>query len=569
MKKTSLLIFIFSTLFLTSDIFGQVSKAKTTAKSFSITKKKKRLIPPSLDYENLFFKETNGNGRLDAGETATITFDIMNKGRGPANGLLLEVKEKNNIKGIKKIFTRNIPTLSPNQRRSISIDFETDLQLATGDAVVEVNIIEENGFNLSLQDIQFSCLEFIPPNIQIVAHEFSLPEAEVLRVQEQFTLTILIQNVGQGDATEVNLGLSLPNAVFPTGPDNFYFDKLKAGEKQEIKAQLITTSYFNDSQIPIRAKVSEKHDKYGSEDIFTTYINTKLDKEKPALTIASESFEEKQIKVALLGSHVDQKIPIKEKNPKRLALIIGNEDYNTYQQGLNMQQNVDFAENDARIFKEYAIKTLGVEKKNVFDHFNLTSSLMHKKINEFIRLAELELQSSKDFELIIYYAGHGYPEDLTKVPYLIPVDVSGTDDLSARAINLQSLYKKLGDLNAKKVTVFLDACFTGGGRESGLVASRGITIKPKEGTLKGNLVVFSASSGEQSALPFEEQEHGIFTYHLFDELQKSGGNIDYGTLADKLRVEVNKTAIRNKSIDQTPHVNTSKKVENTWRQWTF
>ena len=81
-------------------------------------------------------------------------------------------------------------------------------------------------------------------------------------------------------------------------------------------------------------------------------------------------------------------------------------------------------------------------------------------------------------------------------------------------MNLQELYQKLGSLKAKKVTVFLDACFTGGGRVSGLMASRGVKVKPKEGSLSGNLVVFSASSEEQSSLPFNDEQHGIFTYHL-------------------------------------------------------
>ena len=49
---------------------------------------------------------------------------------------------------------------------------------------------------------------------------------------------------------------------------------------------------------------------------------------------------------------------------KRFALVINNEDYQRYQTGLNSDQNVQFARNDAITFKEYLTKTLGVPDEN-------------------------------------------------------------------------------------------------------------------------------------------------------------------------------------------------------------
>ena len=199
----------------------------------------------------------------------------------------------------------------------------------------------------------------------------------------------------------------------------------------------------------------------------------------------------------------------------------------------------------------------------MFSLTNATSGVMSQKLTQVIELIKLE---GDDAELIIYYAGHGFPDD-QKAPYLIPVDVSGSD--LSRAINLQELYKDLGALEAKRVTVFLDACFTGGGRESGLMASRGVKVKPKEGSLSGNLVVFSASSGDQSSLPFNKEKHGVFTYHLLKALQDAEGDISYGNLYDAINIEVNKTTLRNQGMEQTPKVNTSQKVINDWRNWKF
>ena len=224
---------------------------------------------------------------------------------------------------------------------------------------------------------------------------------------------------------------------------------------------------------------------------------------------------------------------------------------------------MDYAVNDASTFKKYCLNTLGVQEENMNFLTNATAGAMNQKINKMLKLMN---KLGNEAELIVYYAGHGYPDELTKVPYLIPVDVSGTD--LSYAIKLEDLYRDLGNTNAR-VTIFLDACFTGGGRNSGLVASRGVKVKPKEGTLNGNIVVFSASSGDQSALPYHQQGHGIFTYHLLKKLQESKGKVSMGELADYITNEVSIQSININEKEQDPTVNTSEKVINDWRNWKF
>jgi hypothetical protein len=325
--------------------------------------------------------------------------------------------------------------------------------------------------------------------------------------------------------------------------------------------QFIANEEYDKTEIDIYYDISEYYNKYGDNGVITTSLNVEL-KETPTI-IAGKEWHETDIITAQLTSSVDKNIPTNRKVNNRFALVIGNEDYASSQFGLQKEQNVDYAVNDAIVFEQYALKTLGVKKENMFSITNATSGIMSQEIKKVIKLTELE---GKDAELIIYYAGHGFPDD-QKVPHLIPVDVSGGD--LSRAINLQELYKSLGNLKAKKVTVFLDACFTGGGRESGLMASRGIKVKPKEGSLGGSLVVFSASSGDQSSLPFNKEKHGAFTYHLLKALQDSEGDISYGNLYDAINIEVNKTTLRNQTMEQTPKVNTSQKVINDWRNWKF
>ena len=264
------------------------------------------------------------------------------------------------------------------------------------------------------------------------------------------------------------------------------------------------------------------------------------------------------------NSFVDSNIPENKKINNRYALVIGNEDYSSYQRTLNSEQNVDYAENDATIFKQYCLNTLGVKQDNMHFLLNATAGQMSQEID---LVSKIVSKLGPDAELIVYYAGHGYPDELTKVPYLIPVDVSASNLSSA--LKLSDLYSKLSDTKASKVTIFLDACFTGGGRTSGLVASRGVKVRPKEGSLSGNLIVFSASSGDQSSLPYHKEAHGMFTYHVLKKLQESEGNVSMGELSDYLVDSVSIRSLKENEKEQDPNVNISQEVIDDWINWKF
>ena len=264
-------------------------------------------------------------------------------------------------------------------------------------------------------------------------------------------------------------------------------------------------------------------------------------------------------------SDVDKNIPINRiHKTNTFVLIIGNEDYSSYQLDLRNEVNVDFAENDARIFKEYAIKTLGISEENIMFHINTSAVDMYRAIAKLNLLAK---NYGSEAEIIFYYAGHGFPDEITKESYLIPVNVSG-DDLKY-ALKLKDVYEKLTEYPTKRVTVFLDACFSGGARNQGLLATRGVKIKPKSNVLSGNLVVFSASSGNQSSLPYKEKQHGFFTYYLLKKLQESKGDLTYSELSAYLKKEIGTKSVLINNKEQNPQTNVSPSIENIWGEWKF
>lgn len=264
-------------------------------------------------------------------------------------------------------------------------------------------------------------------------------------------------------------------------------------------------------------------------------------------------------------SDVDMNIPEgPSKNLNRYALIFGNEDYSSYQTGLESESNVEFAESDARIFKDYAIKVLGIPDDNIVFEVNANAVTMHRALNKMNLLIK---NANGNADVFFFYAGHGYPDEVTKEPHIMPVDVSAKD--LQFALKLKDVYTKLTEYPSKRITVFLDACFSGGARNQGLLSARAVKVKPKEEQLQGKLIVYAASSDEQSSLPYKEKGHGMFTYFILKKLQESKGKLTYGELSDYVKEQVSLKSVMVNDKEQNPQTNISPAVGDEWREWRF
>lgn len=262
-------------------------------------------------------------------------------------------------------------------------------------------------------------------------------------------------------------------------------------------------------------------------------------------------------------SDIGRNIPLNNKQSDfSFALIIGNEDYASFQTDLSKEMNVEFARNDASAFKEYANKTLGIPERNIT--FLLDGT--YGQISQALSKINLISKSTRGkATLYFYYAGHGLPDQNTKEAYIMPVDASSSN--LNTAINLTEVYSKLSEYPNERVIVFLDACFTGGGREQGLLSARAVRVRPKENLLKGNITVFASSSGEQTSLPYKNQQHGLFTYFLLKKIQETKGELTLKELSDYLTEKVSLESILINNSEQTPKTNISHEIEDKWEGW--
>ena len=246
----------------------------------------------------------------------------------------------------------------------------------------------------------------------------------------------------------------------------------------------------------------------------------------------------------VVDNTLDINIPVtNEENKKTFAVIIGNENYERV-------TKVQYALNDAKVFASYCKKTLGLPKDNIRIYRDATYGTMLSALDDIKSIASA---FEGDLNVIFYYAGHGVPSESDKTAYLLPVDASGQH--TEVCLSTKRLYDTLDGLHAKRVLVFMDACFSGAQRGEGMLASaRGVALKVKQDAPKGNMVVFSAATGDETAYPYKEKGHGLFTYYLLKKLQDTKGDVTLGELSDYVNKEVRRQSVVINHKSQSPTV---------------
>lgn len=246
-------------------------------------------------------------------------------------------------------------------------------------------------------------------------------------------------------------------------------------------------------------------------------------------------------------SDIDNNIPeVSRPNDMTFALVIANENY-------RRESPVPFAANDGTVFAEYLKRTLGLPDDNIMLVVDASLNDIKFGLN---KLSKICGAFSGEASAIVYYAGHGIPDEASKDAYLLPVDGYGTDP--STGYSLQELYAMLAAMPTKQTTVFLDACFSGSERNGNMMKSaRGVKLKPKAPTVGGNMVVFSATMDDETAYPYNQENHGMFTFFLLKKLQDTKGDVTLGALADYIITKVKQTSIIKNDKIQTPTVTAS------------
>lgn len=218
------------------------------------------------------------------------------------------------------------------------------------------------------------------------------------------------------------------------------------------------------------------------------------------ITVSRPVAESKLVVAALNPAQV-------KKQPERdaVAIIIGIADYKNL-------PRADYANDDARVFYDYAIRALGVKPENI-------RLLVDGDADEvgiyraFKTWLPSRVRSSTD--VYVYYSGHGLPTADGQGLYVLP-QRADRDFIDKTAITQAEINAAIQAAKPRSVVIFLDACYSGQARtgETLLASARPVALKAERQLFPETFTVISASQADQISSSSPDLKHGIFSYYL-------------------------------------------------------
>jgi hypothetical protein len=237
-----------------------------------------------------------------------------------------------------------------------------------------------------------------------------------------------------------------------------------------------------------------------------------------------------------------------------IALIIGINAYEGYWHPLNN------AVNDAKGLAEV------LEKDYLFNEVNLLLDENATRKNIIKEFEKLIQNTTRDDNILIFYAGHGqFKRELNK-GYWVPVDAKSNS--TADYISNNDIKTFIGGIPSKHTLLITDACFAGdifrGSRTESIPFDpndmtkyyREVYNKPSRLALTSGALEEVADAGKDN--------HSVFTYYLLKSLRENSKKFfDAGQLFNDFRM-----AVVNNS-DQTPQLQVVRDTNDEGGQFIF
>ncbi len=263
----------------------------------------------------------------------------------------------------------------------------------------------------------------------------------------------------------------------------------------------ITTVRLNRQAVAIRADGSWQHRAYLPE----AGLSVDLEMIDRAGAMNGRAFNITRGNFTLSGGvePIEPKLHDRSLGVDRVAVIIGVDGYRSL-------PNAAYAEADALSAYKMFTRTLNIPAANVKDLIGTNANEVNIKL-AFRQWLASRVVAGKT-ELYIFYAGHGLTDGQGEKRYWMPYD-GHSQLLDDTAIAFNDVMETVNRFSPAKTFVIADSCYSGASRtEVALTAQRPIRVVKKLDALPENTYLFAATQPDQTALPYAEAQHGLFSY---------------------------------------------------------
>jgi len=532
--------------------------------TFSIEDVSELFMPPEL-YVDIDFSDANDNKILEAEEKGMIKLTLQNRG-GKSDAISVSVNPTKEYKGL--TFNTRLTKTSIVADGSTTLEFPiaAGIDIPTDSLEFAIKVSEPLGYDidatLMLSTYEYQKAKMSLQGVSIIDAGKGLralngnPDGKVQK-GEVVKAMVTLQNIGHGEATNVRYSITTTNPdvylMTNSGTSKQLYgtiDSFLAGEAKEISFRLSANNNYSHSGEYLPIYISVQEDKnFGN--IASSIIPIPLGT-APAKPIIVDIQGEKdkllalqQTKVYSSSDRISSNFKIKDINiapvgepiyKNAIAIVIGAEK-NSY--GV---APAPYAARDAQVMAKYFETSLGIQDVQLITNEQVTGNALSDFFDPSFGYLKNSVKPGET-DVFVYYSGHGMPDvadNGTQDVYLFPYDAR-KELVKNRGYSLNKLYDDLNNLNAKSVTVILDACFSGSSRQTASYQSENISnakavritmpeLSNRPWDTNPNFRLFTSSSGEQTSLGYDQAQSGLFTYYLAVGLQGEADSNDDGVI---------------------------------------
>ena len=515
--------------------------------------------PPKLSIRSVNLRDASGDGVVDASEEFDLEVDVANEGEAVAEGVQFQVSE---VESKSALPPQWVGRVDASSAKSVLVHTAGADDLPDGEMRLEVKAVDEHGVGSNPRQVVLKIARRRQAALELTDLKL-VSDGNAngrLEANEKGTLRFQVANVGEGTFRKGRMIVSsTPPLIFTAGSAKDILE-LKPNQTEELFVSVVVPAELGGKDIDLSVTATGENLKNGKFESLSRMPIASSGAVEPPIIVSSGRASEVSAPPARPTAELDVEKdipPASAVHPTTLAIVIGNRNYKNL-------WPVEYARRDAEWMKEYIVKRLGVSPDNIIQANDLTLSdfinLFGDPSGDIVRSRLNRTLRDRNWNIIVYYSGHGMADADEKQNYLLPVDVN-PDYLSGTGYRLAALYRNLRQVTDGRITVILESCFSGrtpkgqlGGKTSGVVI-----VDPRQGAPQ-DIEVLAAAHSDQVANWYEDQKHGLFTYYLMRALRGEAdadkdGKVTGPEIRDFVTSEVAKQSYKIGTAYQEPEIN--------------